>query len=261
MPTAPYPTLESVVNYVRDIVNDAITPGGQTLTDTQPFTIDYINLGWIELQQFLVAQGFVTETDETVIPAIQATSTQDPALQVSLSWGGYNNGGGLDATKVLPQNLIRPLKLWERPTFTGTPPAVPKQFNEMDFIEEGLDSVPKQMWNQQWEWRADAIYMPGALTTTDIRVRFAKYFPNFTSAAFAGQVVPIMRCEVAFAGFIAKNFSAGRGDVDADKIFANAKDQAMMLVSLDSLEGRSMPKDSQRGKMKDRYSGGEGQPS
>lgn len=264
MPTAPYPTLESVVSYVRDIVNDAIIAGGQTFTDTQQFTIDYINLGYIQWQQFLVAQGFVTQEAEMVFSAVPAVSTLDPATLVSLSWSGYDNGGGLAGSPALPQNLIRPLKLWERPTFIGAPPAVPSQFTPMDLILGGLDSVPKLNWNQQWEWRSDAVWMPGARRTTDIRVRFAKYFPNFvanSAVPFSAQFVPVLRSEPSLAGFIAAEFCGGRGDADASAILDKAQKGTMMLVSLDSMDGRSVPKDSQRGKMKDRYSGGEGQPS
>ncbi len=261
MPISPYPTLESVVNYVRDIVNDAIIPGGQTFKDAQAFTVDYCNMGYIMWQQFLVSQGFVTQEDETVLAAVPAVSTLDPATFVSLSWTGYDNGSGPAAAPALPQALIRPLKLWERPTFAGAPPDEPSAFNPMDLILKGLDAVPKEQWNQQWEWRADSIWMPGARSTTDIRIRFAKYFPNFTNAAFSGQLVPVMRCEPSLAGFIASGFCSGRGDSDAAAIMATAKEQAMMLVGLDSLEGRSMPKDSERGKMKDRYHGGEGGPS
>lgn len=253
MPTAPYPTLEECVNAARVKLNDAIFPGGQTLTDTQSFTIDVINLAYQQCQQFLVSQGYETLEDELVLSALAGVTTIDPAIQASLSWFGYNNGGGLSTAKVLPQSLIRALDLWERPSGSmGV-------FVPMDEILGGLPMVPKQQWNQMWEWRSDTIYMPGALANTDIRVRFAKYLADFvpnSTTAFSAQTVPIMRSKDALSGFIAHVMCGGRGDTDAAAILGDAQQAAMIIVSLDSMEGRSVPKESERGKMKDRYTGG-----
>ncbi len=62
--------LEQVVEGARSRLPDVIVPGGQTLTDSQPFTIDYINLGWQKIQQILVSMGYETLEDETVISAL-----------------------------------------------------------------------------------------------------------------------------------------------------------------------------------------------
>lgn len=245
--------LEQVVEGARSRLPDVIVPGGQTLTDSQPFTIDYINLGWQKIQQILVSMGYETLEDETIITALPAMTTEDPAVQASLSWTGYNNGSGLNAGFALPQSLIRPLSLSERPSGTGL------EFNPMSPCLKGLPRAPKQAWNEIWEWRADAIWMPGALMVTDLDVRFLKYLADFVAASvvpFANQVVPIMRSLNAVAAAIAYVFCEARGDSDAATLLQEAHDEAAIIVAGDSLDGRSLGKESERGKMKDRYSEG-----
>lgn len=253
MPTAPYPVLEDVVEAARVRLNDAIIAGGDVLTDTASFTAPIINLAYQKFQQELVGYGYQTLEEETIVPGLSPVSSVDPASQVSLSWLGYNPGSGLQAGLALPQSLIRPKKLWERPTLTNN------VFIEMSEQLNGLAAVPKAPWSDQWEWRADSIYMPGTTVLVDLRIRFAKFLADFMPAAttpFTQQVVPIMRSTDALAGFIAYEMSAGRGDVDAATLLANAKESTMIVVGIDSVEGRSTKKDSERSKMRDRYTPG-----
>lgn len=254
MPTAPYPILSDVTEAARIKFNDAVISGGDVFTNTQAFTAPYVNLGYQKFQQFLVSLGYQTLEDETVLGGLPPCSTTDPAVMVRLDWTGYFDGTTLYPALALPQSAIRPLYLWERPTGSAA------SFNDMDVILNGLDSTQKQNWIIQWEWRADAIYMLGALVSTDLRVRFAKYLADFLPDAvqsFAAQPVPIMRSTDALSGFIAYEMCSGRGDVDAASLLADAKEAAMIIVGLDSMEARSIQKESERGKMKDRYSGGQ----
>lgn len=257
---APYPVLSTIVEAARIRLNDAIIPGGEVLTDTASFTVDYVNLAWQKFQQYLVGMGYVTLEDETTISGLAAVQTLDPGVQTSLSWTGYNNGGSLDSGRFLPESLIRPLDVWERPN-VAAPAVNTNSYQDMDEILHGLPSVPKQFFQQLWEWRADAIYMPGATQATDLRIRFAKYLADFVAdaiVAFALQPVPIMRCEDSFSGFIAYEMCGSRGDVDAQSILADAKESSMIIVGLDSMDGRATQKTSERSKMKDRYSSGAG---
>jgi hypothetical protein len=241
----PYPILEDVVEAARIRLNDAIIPGGDILTDTNSFTAPYINLAWQKLQQLLVSLGYVTLVDQLNILALPASASLDPAVQVSLSWTGYNDGSTTNTGILLPQTLIRPLRLWERPAGAGN-------FINMDEILRGLNAFAKRPWNQLWEWRADALVMPGATAATDLRIRYAKYLADFvpnSTVAFSTQQVPIMRSTDALAGFIAYEMSGSRGDVDSPALLKNATDDAMLIVGLDSSEGRATTKTSERGKM------------
>jgi hypothetical protein len=248
---SPYPNLETIVTETRVRINDAIFAGGQTLTDTAPITLPTILLGWRRLQQFLVGQGFTTQTAETIISAVAAVTNLDPGVFQVLSW---------TTTPALPGTMIRPLTVWERPyTALPSPVNVPGVFREMDYIPEGIEAVPKGTWNRQWDWTADQLRMPGARMVTDFRIRYAQYFPDFVAAAvmaFAAQTVPILNCESALSGAIAAEFCSAREDTDVASLVAMWQQDAMLLVSTDSIEGRQVKKDSERSKMKDRYSGG-----
>lgn len=256
MATAPYPTTAEILDVTRERCNDMIvSSGGQTLTNNAPFTLTMVNVAWQKMQQLLVSMGYVTLEDETIIPKLPAVATLDPAAQVSLSWTGYFNGAVVATTPVLPQSLIRPLDCWERVSVnSGTNLA---DFNDMDeIIGGGMDLAAKVPWQQQWQWRSDALWMPGARNLTDIRIRFAKFLPDFTDLDH--DVAEIMRCKDALSGFIAVEFSGGRGDMDRGTLLSEAQEATAQIVGLDSLQAGSVQKTSEKGKMKDRYTGGGG---
>ena len=223
-------------------VNDSINAtAGQTLIDTADFTPYYVNRAWLMLQQELLALGWPRFLFEGyVISGIPGVSSLDTALQASLSWEGYSDGVITDATRVLPQNLIKPLKLMERPS--GQAPNI-GNFIDMDGPEQGIVRIPpiqKQQWNGIWVWNSDssgnqAIFMPGALVNTDLRIDYEGYIPDFTGSGmgFPGsQTANILRCEDAFAGFIAFVFCDPRGDVDASTIQANAMRATKILAGV-----------------------------
>lgn len=238
--TPPYPTLETCLEYARIAVNDAIqTVGGNTLTDTADFTPFYVNRAWLMLQQELVSLGYEEFRTDNLILTLPPVNSEDAALQATLSWTGYYDGVNTDATIVLPQTLIKPLKLAERPTEAS--PNI-NAFIDMDGPEQGIrriPSIPKQQWNGIWVWNANKIYMPGATVDTDLRVDFLSYLPNFTGtgAGYPGaQTANILRCEDAFAGFIAFLFCSARGDVDASSILDGAKNAAKIIAGVQPTE-------------------------
>lgn len=231
---APYPLLEKIISYARLLANDVIQQlGGNTLTDTADFTPYYVNLAWLQMQQELASNGYDRFRTDNLILTLPPVNGLDTSLQVTLDWDGYNDGVNDDASIVLPQTLIRALKIAERPS--GTAPNT-SQFIDMDGPEQGIRRIPsiqKQQWNGIWIWDDDKIYMPGALVTTDIRIDYLSYLPDFTGTGVAfpaGQTADILRCEDAFARFIAAVFCEPRGDVDASGLLQTAKDAAKILA-------------------------------
>lgn len=231
---APYPLLEKIISYARLLANDVIQQlGGNTLTDTADFTPYYVNLAWLQMQQELASNGYDRFRTDNLILTLPPVNGLDTALQVTLDWDGYNDGVNDDASIALPQTLIRALKIAERPS--GTAPNT-AQFIDMDGPEQGIRRIPsiqKQQWNGIWIWDDDKIYMPGALVTTDIRIDYLSYLPDFTGTGVtfpAGQTADILRCEDAFAKFIAAVFCGARGDVDASGLLQAAKDAAKILA-------------------------------
>lgn len=246
--------MPDVLNTTRERVNDMIVSvGGQTLTNTAPFTLVMANAGWQVMQQQLVALGYVVLQDSLTIVRLPPVATLDPSTEVSLSWTGYFDGTTAHPAIVLPQDLIRPMKdgLEERisvnGTVTNTSPLSP-----MDEILGPLAHVPKEMWNKQWQWRADAICMPGAMTYTDMRIRYAKYLADFTN--LDTDVAPIMRCGDALSKYIAVEFSTGRGDLDRATLLTEAQQATAILAGVD-IKDAMLVSAAERDKMKDRYSG------
>ncbi len=263
-PAAPYPLLSDVLNAARVKCNDAIGNGvaGQTLTNTQPLTAPLVNTAYQSLQQFLVALGYTTLDASVLISGLPPAFTNDPSVEVSLSWTGYFDGNALNTAFALPQNLIRPLRdgLEQRLTVpAGSPNAVlaAAVMTPMDEQINGpMAHVPNDMWLRQWQWREDAIYMTGALAQNDIRIRYAKYLPDLVPTS-PTQVVPIMRSLDALSSYIAVEFSRERGDMDTAALLTDAQNKASILAAGDNVDMK-IGKSSERGKMKDRYSREEG---
>lgn len=233
--SVPYPGLAGILDDARIVVSDAIiNTGGQILTNNADFTPILVNLAYRKLQQFLISLGwvrFVTQND--IIASVPPVANSDTALNVTLSWSGYNDGVIPYSTPALPQDLLKPLHLAGRPS--GAAPNT-VEFIDIDGPETGitrLPSVPKQDWNQFWIWDGDQINMNGANTTTDIRVDYLAFLPNFTTGPFPGtQTVPILNCEDALSGFIAYVFSFARGDLDGATLLQNAQDAARILAGV-----------------------------
>jgi hypothetical protein len=216
------------------VINDAIiNTGGEILTNSADFTPVLVALAYRKLQQFLIILGWVRfATQNTIIPNVPPVASPDTSLNVTLSWSGYNDGATVHSSVVLPQDLLKPLHLAGRVS-NAAPNSAP--FIDIDGPETGitrLPSVPKQDWNQFWIWDKDQINMNGANTTTDIRVDYLAFLPNFTGPFPGTQTVPILNCEDALSGFIAYVFCSARGDLDAATLLQNAQDAARVLAGV-----------------------------
>lgn len=221
---------------VNDVIQQA---GGNTLVDTADFTPLYVNLAWLDFQQELVSYGYEEFRTDNLILVLPQVNNEDTSLQVTLSWDGYNDGVNPFTGIVLPQALIKPIKLAERPTDAA--PNI-NAFIDMDGPEQGIHripSIPKLQWNGIWVWNANKIYMPGATVETDLRVDYLSFFPDFTGsgAGFPGvQTANVLRCESSFAGFIAAAFCGARGDLDASGTLQAAKDGAKIIAGIQPTE-------------------------
>lgn len=222
--------MSDVLDLTRVRINDAIASiNGDILTDTQPFTQVMANAGWRTLQEFLANLGYTRSKQEVILSAIPPVTSCDPAVQVSLSWSGYYNGSGYNVppyAPALPQDMILPLRLWERCSSSIG------YFIPMEQALDGLPAGPKLPINGFWEWREDAIYMPGSTVIEDIRMRYAAYLPDFIdqgNTPWYDLPVPIMRSKTALAYYIAAEAAAPRADLDAQS-FIDKGDQAARLI-------------------------------
>lgn len=213
-------------------VNDAIASlAGDILTDTQPFTQVMANAAWHSLQEFLANLGYTRSKQEVILSGIPPVTSFDPATQVTLSWSGYFNGTGYNTppdAPALPQDMILPLRLWERQT-SGI-----GFFTPMTQALDGLPDGPKLPINGNWLWGQDAIYMPGSTVATDIRMRYLAYLPDFEAQGdveWYSLPVPIMRCENALSYYIAAEAAAPRADADAETFTAKAEQAARLIFN------------------------------
>jgi hypothetical protein len=265
MTTTPYDILMDVINAARTRLNDEITTlqpiGGRILKNTQPFTQQVVNDAWRKLQEFLANLGYTGLKQETIFANVSVTGSSDPAAQAYINYAGYYDGTTLNDAPVLPQNLIRPYELWERPYNSGSPVLM----TEMDLVVDGLPAVPKAAWNRLWEWRDDTLYIPGATVATDLRLRFMAYIVDFEDIAsdpgpnqvvgpWFVQPVPILRCLDSFADYVCREFCIARVDAEGAMAFqGSAEKNAMLVLNRDSAQGKSIFKSSEFGKMADKF--------
>lgn len=227
--TPPYDPLNTVLNAARVRLNDAIQSlGGDVLTNNQPFTQVMANIAWRRLQETLADLGYSRLRREAILTNCPVVASIDPASQVSVSWASYFDGVSYYSAPVLPQDLILPLRLWERPSGQNA------EFAPMQNWLDGLPTRPKLGRNFVWEWREDAIYMPGALTVMDLRIRYAAYLPDFATVGeteWYDQPVSILRSLDPFAYYICSEAANARGDLDGSQFDAKAEATAKLIFN------------------------------
>ena len=210
-------TLDFVVNQARVVVNDAIGNGlaGEVLTDAQPFTIQIINGAWRRLQDQCAKLGFPRLTNTTILGL--SASSGDAGTQLVINWA---------SSPALPSDCIVPLALQERVAGAGS------DFYKMDPTRD-MPLVAQGVWNKMWEWRGDALLMPGTIQAQQIWMSYASLLPDFVPASttpFASQTVPINRAADPFSLYIAAIFCAARGSVAAPALLKQAEDAVLILV-------------------------------
>jgi hypothetical protein len=246
---------------LNDKINSLSPVGGQILNNTQDFSHAMVNSAWRKLQEKLADLKYSGIEQEQNFIAVPSAASSDPLTQVFFNYAGYFDGLTNWPAFALPQNFIRPYSMWERQAGSAA------ILTEIDIIFNGLPSVPKVQWNRQAEWRDDVLYLPGATVQTDIRMRFAQYFPDFADNSPAaatpwfGQVAPIMRCLDAFADYICREFEIARQNPDAALAFqASAEANAALIVNRDMTQPGSVQKAAELGKMGDKYTPVKGGP-
>lgn len=238
--TAPYDSLESCLNLARTRLNDAIQSiSGDILTDVQPFTATMVNAAWRKLQAYLANLGHSRFKQTFIATAFPAVASSDPASQTLWSWEWFFDGVSYYSSPVidvLPSDFILPLRMWERQTGSN------QIFQPMQMAPDGLPQGYKIPWNRCFEWREDAIYMPGSTSSMDFRVEYAAFLPDFTvtsnvlgnstttpAITTSTMQVPIMRSQSALANYIAAECAKGRDDVDVPSLIAEAEADAKLI--------------------------------
>ena len=235
IPSAPYDIVESVLNLARVRVNDAMASiAGDVLTDVQPFTQAMYNAAWRKFQSFLTYLGHSRFKQSAVLLNFPVLANPDPATQVSLSWSGSFDGTSYYTSPALPQDLIIPLKIWERAS--GLSMAF--HHHPMEQALDGLESRQvAHAFNGEWEWREDTIWMPGSMQAEDFKIEYAAYLPDAVTTGqtnWTQQPVPVMRSLSPLANYMAAEFSAPRADLDAGTFLTQAEDETRQIYSVEA---------------------------
>ena len=116
-----------------------------------------------------------TFTKETILTPVTAIPTVDPGLQVNISDTGYFDSSVNHAAPQCPTDLLNPIFMWERTTGST------ENWVEMEERPDGLPSMVQSTRLKIWEWRQDALYMPGATQSEDLRLRYKGSQAQFVS--------------------------------------------------------------------------------
>jgi hypothetical protein len=254
MPNNPSDTVIVAVNAANTRLNgrvDTLQPiGGQLVGNTQSFSQQVVNDAWRKMQNRLADARYSGLQQETLFAAVPAASSTDPALQVNISFSGYFDGMNLLSAPALPAGFIQPYELTERQNGTTN------LFTEMDQIFFSLPKVPKQNWNREWLWRSNAIYLPGALVSTDIFLLYAGLLVDFQDGALPWfqQPIPILNSIDCLADYICREIEIARNNAAGAMAFQqSAEDGARLICNQDSSGPKSIYKTSEFGKMQDRF--------
>lgn len=206
-----YPSIETIANMVRAIVNDTFagwsnTPGeGQIVTDqvtntaiNNPFLLNHLNSAIRELYRklrnvggpALIQDNYILENLDPIDGPL-GPSIPDPTIQTYIDWNGYWYGTTYDTALTLPSDMLSPIKLWERQSGTTD------TFMEMTEAADGLGPASQIGRLQQWEWRSGRINFHGATTQRDIRIRYFGILPQFFASDlnYSSTYIPIVDCE------------------------------------------------------------------
>lgn len=231
--STPYPTLDRVLRLARVYTNDAAQSlDGNLLAITQPYTMEYVNSAWHRLQDELAEAGAPRLEREVILPAVPVCGSPDPAVQVSVSYSGANDGALLWPSPVLPQDMMEPMRLHERQT------GMVGNFVPMNAAVDGLPRVPQGQRLRLWDWKDDSLFFIGSTQLNDVLLRYYAYLPAIVNEP--GVQLGILRCERAMGFYIAGEFAAARGSTAADGLIAKGDDAvAKMTVRIARVKQRT----------------------
>lgn len=195
-------------------------PTGDIFADAQAYVVPTVNLAWRKLQKKLALIGHPRLENTTILTNLPVVANLDPGVECYINWQGFFDGvtlwtpATLVGCPVLPQDFISPLKFDERQTVSGATPANPNlnDFRPMHPAPDGLRSRAKGTRNRYFDWREDAVYLPGSIVNMDLKARYAAFLGDIApGASFTSTPVPIMNCAEALANYSASIFVTPRG--------------------------------------------------
>jgi len=211
-------SLEDIMNLVRVYLKDWQQSGAGIITTddaaTSPQTLPALMSAIRWVYRKLRNVGDPRLIRDNVQVALPANALTGAGVQTYLTYNGYFDGVTLNASPVLPADLLYPIELQEQQTGSGL------NFVPMVQPQNGLPSMNQTFALGYWEWReapttnsgltptpgtANApagIFFVGALAPVTVRMRYMATlvrFVSLTSADYATAYVPIIDAEEAIA--------------------------------------------------------------
>ena len=208
-----YPIADEVAQLARASVNDMLRDtAGRILTNSAPFTIPYLNSAIRKTQRYFANNGLTNYVkDNVILTGMAPAASTDPSVQVFVSKDGYFDGVKTNPSPVLPNDLILPLMVWERPTNSA---AAFQVTNHID--EDGLPSRVPGGSLDIYEWRNDALNFIGATITIDLRLRYeAAITPVGVGANLTQVVIPLRDAHEALATWVIYYYARARRGMEA----------------------------------------------
>jgi hypothetical protein len=194
-----YPNLQGMMDLFRSSVNDDGSgtdgpQGGIIATNAAPFTLPFLNnaIKWVFRKLRNIGDPALI-IDNYLLLGLPALTGPNPAVQVSLGYEGYFDGFENHAQWTLPSGAITIDRVWERLAGSDL------TFHPMQESPDGLPGVHQVSRMRHYEWRGNAIWMPGSLESVDLRIRAKISMPAMlgTNLNFSTTYVPILDCEDA----------------------------------------------------------------
>lgn len=198
-----YPALAEITNLFRNLINDDMsgatnTPGeGNIATNGSPFLLNFLNRAMRDLYSdlrlvadpMLVFDNYIL-TGLPVVNSGLGFGVPNATTQVSLGYNGFFDGVHQFSQFTLPSYCAEVERMWERATGTYG------DFTPMQEAPFGISGTQQGSSFGVWEARQGAIWMPGAVTQRDLRIRGTMLFANFVNIAdsldFENTFFPVM---------------------------------------------------------------------
>jgi hypothetical protein len=223
-PQQAYPTVAKVMNRARAFVNDSYLKGaGRILTNTASFSVEYLNAALEEVQDKIGNNGVITLERDNILLGPITPVVPDPSIEQFISYSGFFDGTQMNKLPFLPGEIVAVQKVSERQFGSGLP------FTEMRQPQDGLQNGNQLPWLRQWEYRADAIYLVGSTSTTQLKVKAEVRLPDVgpdvitgTSDEWKNTTINILATTNAMAKLVAYHYATARGAQAAPAMRADA---------------------------------------
>lgn len=238
----PYPTADRVMRRARAFVNDAFRGGqGRILTNQAPFTVEYLNGAFEELQDKIGNNGVITlEKDNVILTPIPPIATADPDARIRIAYTGLFDGVKWLNTPFLPEDCVAPKKLWMRLTGSGLP------FLPLTQSREGLpDQFPNNQFLSMWEYLTDQLVLLGATAECDLRLRYELRQPVIAIETpenqWADVSINILASTNSLATIVAYLYARARGAAGAPQLQQDGERMMRYIVRRYTRRGQSIP--------------------